>query len=341
MNERSIELKVGILVLLCVGLLVGFVLLLGDVTTGSRDTLLLDVPTSAELKPGAPVKVSGVPAGSVDDVRYMGGEMDASLGRRVYVRVTLLIDPRVRATLHDDAKFYITTQGMLGERYVEVEPGSPEAPVLAPGAVVLGMPPVRLEVVAANLDRLLAVLADMVGGQREGLDSLVRDSHAAVLAMRRAAERTDALLARSAPQAEEAIKAFVELERKAGAVLDSTQAILGDGTEVRETIANLSALSQEAQGELKPLFSKAKDALEQYAGLADTAQRAMGTAQEAANQILASAQLAMGNILHLTEQAQSPESTVGALLQDKEMVDDMRELMRDVKRHPWKFLWKE
>jgi phospholipid/cholesterol/gamma-HCH transport system substrate-binding protein len=33
--------------------------------------------------------------------------------------------------------------------------------------------------------------------------------------------------------------------------------------------------------------------------------------------------------------------TVGALLVDQQIYDDLKELTRDLKRNPWKFFWKE
>jgi phospholipid/cholesterol/gamma-HCH transport system substrate-binding protein len=35
------------------------------------------------------------------------------------------------------------------------------------------------------------------------------------------------------------------------------------------------------------------------------------------------------------------EGTVGALLQDEEVYDDLKELIRDLKRHPWKLIWED
>ena len=35
------------------------------------------------------------------------------------------------------------------------------------------------------------------------------------------------------------------------------------------------------------------------------------------------------------------DGTVGAMIQDKQVYDDMRSLLADLKKHPWKMLWKE
>jgi phospholipid/cholesterol/gamma-HCH transport system substrate-binding protein len=43
----------------------------------------------------------------------------------------------------------------------------------------------------------------------------------------------------------------------------------------------------------------------------------------------------------ISETLKSGQGTIGALLTDREMYDDIREMMKDLKRHPWKFIWKE
>ena len=35
------------------------------------------------------------------------------------------------------------------------------------------------------------------------------------------------------------------------------------------------------------------------------------------------------------------KGTAGALLVDQQIYDDLKELVRDLKRNPWKFFWKE
>ena len=35
------------------------------------------------------------------------------------------------------------------------------------------------------------------------------------------------------------------------------------------------------------------------------------------------------------------EGSIGALLKDDELYDNIREIMRDLKQHPWKVLWKD
>ena len=156
---RSLEIKVGALVLLCSGLLFAFIWVLGDFGGGSGFQLHIDFDTASDMKPGAPVKVAGVAAGKVAKVEYWGGRRDEEVGRRVVVRISCTIDPDIGATLHENARFYISTQGMLGEKYIEVDPGTFERPVLASGAKMVGRPPLRLEVLGQRLAKVSAAIS--------------------------------------------------------------------------------------------------------------------------------------------------------------------------------------
>jgi len=35
------------------------------------------------------------------------------------------------------------------------------------------------------------------------------------------------------------------------------------------------------------------------------------------------------------------EGTIGGLVQDPQVYDDLKEMLRDLKRNPWKFLWRD
>lgn len=43
----------------------------------------------------------------------------------------------------------------------------------------------------------------------------------------------------------------------------------------------------------------------------------------------------------LTARLKGGKGTAGALLARDELYDDLKEMVRDLKRNPWKFLWRE
>ena len=65
MGEKSIEVKVGALILVALGLLVVFVLVLGRVTTKEGFNLDVLFVHPGALNPGAPVKIAGSEVGYV------------------------------------------------------------------------------------------------------------------------------------------------------------------------------------------------------------------------------------------------------------------------------------
>ena len=43
---------------------------------------------------------------------------------RARVRAKISVEQRVKDSIHEDADFYVTTQGVLGEQYLAIDPGS-------------------------------------------------------------------------------------------------------------------------------------------------------------------------------------------------------------------------
>jgi len=100
-----------------------------------------------DLKEGDPVKMAGFPIGRVQKIRLEGGK----------VKVSLKIDRGVQ--VHTDSKATVRFTGLMGQNFVAVDFGSPNAPVLlddnnlTTGEVVdFGQLITKLEGVAAGVE---------------------------------------------------------------------------------------------------------------------------------------------------------------------------------------------
>lgn len=335
------EVKVGILVTVCVGLLVGFIVLLGDCSTADRGTIYVDVSTTSDLKVGSPVKIAGVPAGKVDEIVYKGGEMDDAVGRRVWVRLHLRIDSEKIPTIHEDGKFYITTQGVLGEKYVEIDPGTPELASLKSGAVVEGVPPMRLEVIAAQAGSLLESVSKLVKDNEGALGDILGDMRETMSSMKSAAARIDKLVTDNEGKVAKAVDELVALETDARQLIASANHAVGDGEELRQTIANAREVSADIRARVGPVVGELEATLQKYAALAETGQAAVEEVRTSVVDGIGDARKALADISVLTGRIRDGKGSLGALLADDEIYDDVREMLKDLKRHPWKFLWKE
>jgi phospholipid/cholesterol/gamma-HCH transport system substrate-binding protein len=83
------------------------------------------------LRPGAPVWFAGIQIGSVKSIHFEGaGKITASL----------IIDKAAFSYLKKDCTSSILTMGLLGDKYVEISPGSKDAVLLQPGDTIIGSP---------------------------------------------------------------------------------------------------------------------------------------------------------------------------------------------------------
>ena len=129
------EVKVGLFVFIAFVLLAVVVFSVSDFyTTQARHTYPLRVRFGFVngIDTGAPVRVSGVQVGEVRSVRVYRDE--ASQRMQVDLDVRISKD----AGLEEDAAAYINTLGFLGEKYLEIIPGTPGARVLTPGEILIG-----------------------------------------------------------------------------------------------------------------------------------------------------------------------------------------------------------
>src|SRR5262249_46862596 len=142
-KERRLQLQVGALIAVAGALLVGFVIALGSFSLRGGSRYFADFDFAGNLQTGAPVKISGIKVGRVEEVAFWGGRVDPALGRRVQVRVKLFVEDTAREAIRQDAQFFVNTAGVLGEQYLEVVPGDYGKPPLAAGSVVRGVDPPR------------------------------------------------------------------------------------------------------------------------------------------------------------------------------------------------------
>ncbi len=331
---KKVEVKVGALILLAVGLLIGFLVLLGDFSCAPQAVLYADFPTSADLKIGAPVKVTGVTIGKVTAVELWGGRPDpAHDGKRVDVRVQMKLTADSLNLLRADSRFYITTLGLLGERYIEIDPGTPQAPAVQAGQVLDGIGPMRMELVGADASKLIGDLTVLVKDNRGDINGLIHHS-------RNAVQQIDELLVTNKATIQEIIVNTNESLTSIRHLTAQIERAIGNGDDVGHILASLRVVSERLE--------EASPALKVMAGILNKADKGVGevtTILATARQIVTDAQQDVGatlkNARQITEAVRDGRGSIGAFVADRELYDNVVEMLKDLKRHPWKFLWKE
>jgi phospholipid/cholesterol/gamma-HCH transport system substrate-binding protein len=342
-HERSLELKVGLLLVVSSAILLAFIFILGNFSLRSGFRMYVDFDYIGSLQPGAPIKVSGIKVGKVEDVEFFGGKQDQKLGKRVQVRVTAWVEDRVQGAIRGDAEFFINTAGVLGEQYLEIVPGHDwDHPAIAADAVIHGAPwvhdPPRTDLVVARLYEVLDGVSSVLHDDRDAIQHLLANGANAI------AEINQLLVDRRA-EIGELIGASADVAKEAKNTLAKVNAGLGDGRPVASLIADTDATLRSAQSALTTLTPSAQALLGDGARVTGliTEQR-LDKAIDAADQAGKAAGKAGGlidNVNGMVTDLRAGKGTAGALLSKDELYSDLREMIRDLKRNPWKFFWKE
>lgn len=338
MDERRLEMKVGALVLAALVGVLGLLWLMGELTLSRDPVLSVDFSHTGNVTKGAPVKLGGVVVGRVEEIHLEPDRRDAQ-GRPLPVRMGLSVKPEAMVALREDTRVTVATVGPLGEPYLELNPGSASSPPLpASGGSLRGTDAPRLDLVAQQLSAFLDVASGALAEDPEGMRNLASNlsrltgTLAGVLSDNRSDIKT---LTGDLTAAAKDLRMLAKVTREAMQPGGTGAQLLGDAAETAALMKReLPGLSGSAAKTLNGLSMMtggldAKDgerlklALERYTA-----------AGEKLDQMAAKADRLLARI-------EAGEGTVGALQKDKQVYDDLKTLLSDLRKHPWKMLWKE
>lgn len=253
------------------------------------------------LDRGAEVRLAGIRAGRVTDVRLDGDR----------VRVTMAID----ATLvpHRDATARLDFRALSGERFVALSPGTPGAPLAGEHDVLAGSTPAglgdavdRLAAVAASVNDLTTRLNTDAGRVLGTLGDLVEDNRTELTALTQNLASITAKL--------DAGTGTLGRLVNDPALYDRLTATVGD---VRSSVADLGVVTRrlaDGEGTLGKLVSRDDGLYGQLRDTVDDLSKAASDAQE------------------ITTAMRSGEGTIGRALTDDSLYTDAQETLRTAGR---------
>jgi phospholipid/cholesterol/gamma-HCH transport system substrate-binding protein len=338
-QEKSIEVKVGVLILVSLGILAAFVLIMGGLSFEKTYTLYVDFDNPGGLQTGAPVRVAGVKVGKVSELAFMGGKVDPKTNRRTLVRAKINVEARVKESIHDDADFYVTTQGVLGEQYLAIDPGSPQKGVLPEGSIVKGIDPPRLDLFLAKAYELLDTTMNGIRNNRELISDIATNTAGLLKGL-------NTTLTDNRERINRTMANLESLTAEANTLTTHARTQYVDNPKIARTIDNIDRLSTDIQKDSGPML---KDARESLANL-NRASKVVGGEEEQTKlkktiedvaQLAARANATAADAQAIVQHIKKGNGTVGALVMDEAIYDDVQEMVRDLKHNPWKFLWRE
>lgn len=334
------EVKVGVLILVALGLLGGFVIIMGGLSFQPTFTVYVDFDNPGGLKAGAPVRISGVKVGRVAAIEFRGGKLDPkSRGPEALIRVVTTLESQFRESVFDNSRWFVTTQGVLGEAYLAIEPGTPDHPLLKDGAIVRGISPPRLDLLMSEAYELLHLAYTSVTENQKKLGETFDDLH-------RTLHGTGDFFEKNGPKMDRMMDDAQALSAEARDTLAAARQKYVENPQITRIMNDVEGVSSTLRSNLPPLLEDgrlaAKDAsrflnafgseeeLTRYRAIVKDAEEAAAHAKNAARDAEA-----------LIQHIQQGKGTVGALVKDEAVYDDLQELIRDLKHNPWKLFWRE
>jgi phospholipid/cholesterol/gamma-HCH transport system substrate-binding protein len=338
-QERSIEVKVGIVILVALVILGAFVLVMSGLSLEKTFDIFVDFDNPGGLQSGAPVRIAGVKVGKVSELEFHGGRIDPKVNRRTLVRARVSIYRKMHESIREDAAFYVTTQGVLGEQFLAVDPGSPERPILPEGAIVRGIDPPRLDLFLAKAYELLDTTVTGIRNNRELIGDIAQNT-ASLL------KGANELVVDNRERVQRIVENIETLTRETNQLTRDARVRYVDNPKIARTIDNIEKVSAALEKDTKPMLADAREAI---ANLNRASAVVGGEAEQAklrkaiddVVQLAARANATAADAQSIVSHVKTGKGTVGALVMDEEVYDDLQEMVRDLKHNPWKFLWRE
>lgn len=334
----SRRLKVGLFVIAGLALTMLAIFLIGQ-TRGlwqakvGYETAFQDV---AGLKPGAPVRMGGLDIGSVTSVGTSSNPSDT----RIFVRLAVNKNQAVR--IRTDTVAHVVNKGLLGDKMIELSVGSPTAPPLDPKTLMPSTEPADVmaaanKVAAATQETIqkLEPLAQALGDPKFAADlkGSAADLHALLDQMvngdgtmhrifydHREADQLDALLANLT-------RTSARLDATLADVQDVTNHVR-TGPGIAHGVIYDGEMSRNAAGTLDELHEDLA-AIRKGNGLAHALLYGDGSQQHVMSNLSAMSD----DLRAIVAGVRQGKGTIGALLVDPTVYEDIRSLVGNVQRN--------
>jgi phospholipid/cholesterol/gamma-HCH transport system substrate-binding protein len=282
----------------------------------------VDFDTASGLEPKSDVKMAGVPIGKVEAIELEGNR----------ARLLLRIQKGIRIPI--DSVASIQTQGLLGEKYVEILPGKDTQRNLpAGGQVANTLNPVnfdemvrKLSAIGDDVKKFTETLSSTFGTEegKKALGDILRDVQATTATLRTVVQGNEHRFERI----------LANIDRLSADLSDISASNKQD---VRATIANLRAFSDTLKSETPELVRKLEVMSEQVSGV-------MGDNRENLKESiknLKTASARLDNTLDSAEKVMAKidrgEGTLGKLVNDNTVHNSLTDALDGVNRYVRKY----
>lgn len=280
------------------------------------------------LLPGAPVWMAGKEVGRVEAVEF------TEFGSDQPILITMRINRDVQTRVRTDSVASIGTIGVLGDSYIEIQPGSPDGSVLIDGEEIATLSPTNLYAALAQGTEALGAVSKLANN----LNSVVSDV------------REEGVITKAASAVDAASNIILEVEGGSGLlhslIYDESS---GDGASgIEGSLASLESILNEIEtgdGVLHSLIYADPD--QQGPDLADAVSSIAAILKEIetgegllhaliyddeTGKLSEDAIAAVGHLKEILARVENADGTLGLLVSDPKLYEDMTVLLGGAQR---------
>ncbi len=200
MNYRQQEIKAGLVVFIALVLLFGFLFAIAKTSFEKNNKFYTArFRYTNGIQPGTAVRIGGMLVGQVENVYFPDDDN---------TKIEVLLKVREDAPVRSNSMAYITSIGIMGEYYVELTTGTPDAPLLPSGSKLNSKDVPSFSQMGEPLQRVSAQAESLLVRINSLLDEKNREHISSMIAS------MDTILIESQRYAPDLLTQFVQLSRE-------------------------------------------------------------------------------------------------------------------------------
>ncbi len=342
MSAVSSQAKVGLFVLIAALSLIYMTVRVGNMDTergGYRLTVFFNVISG--LEEAAHVKVAGVDAGKVEKIELVNGR----------VKLTLYINPNVK--LYANSVASLRSMGLLGEKYVELSPGSSNRRLLRDRDTLpevkestdLDQLTTTLSEVATDIKSISGSLRKVLGGEKgrqslqrildnsdsisEELKGVLKENRSQLKEImgniRRLSSSLEKMVAHNRQSVDITVKHLSEVVRQINEIVKTNRA------QVERAIANLERITATFDKESPKLTKNANKVMEDVQGILkenrENLQKSVAKVREASEKL----DKTLASVSNISQKVERGEGTLGKLFKDETAYNSLTDGLKGLK----------
>ena len=166
------QLKVGAIIAAALAILMIAIFRLGEAANlfATRYELVTFLESANGLREGGAVTVAGQVAGSIQRIDFLPPDADTTRNLRVTIEIAEALQEQIR----EDSRARLRTLGLLGDRILDLSPGTPRYAVLQPGDTVPLSASLDYEAVIARASGAVGDMVELTRDLRNLTGGMVR-----------------------------------------------------------------------------------------------------------------------------------------------------------------------